>query len=146
MIELHSSHPAKDQVRFIVDGFRDRTLPKEQWTHEAHLVTSLWFFSNHTEYEAISYLRSGIITFNFQKGGKNTPTDGYHETMTLFWCRIICDFVEVNKNMSLSELCQSFLGSEQASRDFPFRYYSRDLLLSVKARAIWVEPDLRQLD
>lgn len=135
----------ESQIRQLVAGFRDRTLPKERWTHDAHLVTSIWFFSQFSEEEAICYLRSGIITFNHEKGGKNTPQDGYHETLTLFWCRIICDFVYRHQGISFTVLCNNFLANEQAARDFPFRFYSKELLMSVKARAQWVEPDLEPM-
>lgn len=133
------------QILQLVAGFRDRTLPKEGWTHEAHLVTSIWFFSQFSMDEAICYLRSGIITFNHEKGGKNTPQDGYHETLTLFWCKIISDFVHKHQGLSLNVLCNNFIESEQAARDFPFRFYSKELLMSVKARARWVEPDIEPM-
>ncbi|MBL7850086.1 MAG: hypothetical protein JNN04_04235 [Cyclobacteriaceae bacterium] len=130
----------------VVAGFRDRTLPKEKWTHEAHLVTAIWFHVNHTPEEAICYLRSGIITYNDSVGGKNTPTDGYHETMTLFWCRTISAFVAANRQLSLVDLCARFLASEQATKEYPLRFYSREVLFSAKARAIWVAPDRASLD
>src|SRR5262245_42760880 len=57
----------------LVNGFRERTLPKEQWTHEAHLVTALWYHVNHSPEESICYLRSGIISYNLSVGGQNTP-------------------------------------------------------------------------
>lgn len=128
-------------IESLVSRFRDRTLPKEEWTHEAHLVTAIWFHVNHTPDEAIAYLRSGIITYNDSLGGKNTPTDGYHETMTLFWCRVIAAFVDVNRNRSLVELCAAFLNSVQATKEYPLTFYSREVLFSVKARATWVDPD-----
>lgn len=130
----------------IVDGFRSRTLPKEQWTHEAHLVTAIWFHVHHSPDEAIAYLRGGIITYNDSVGGKNTPTDGYHETMTLFWCRVIAGFVAANRHRSLVDLCSTFLNSVQATKEYPLTFYSRERLFSVKARATWVEPDLKKLE
>jgi hypothetical protein len=132
----------EDGIVDLVTGFRNRTLPKGAWTHEAHLVAAIWFHVHHSPEEAIAYLRSGIITFNDSVGGKNTPTDGYHETMTLFWCKTISMFVAAHRHLSLVDLCSTFLASEQATKDYPLRFYSRDVLFSVKARATWVEPDL----
>lgn len=133
-------------IERLVTRFRERTLPKEEWTHEAHLVTAIWFHVNHTPDEAIAYLRSGIITYNDSLGGKNTPTDGYHETMTLFWCRVIAAFVDANRNRSLVELCSAFLKSVQATKEYPLTFYSREHLFSVKARATWVDPDRAPFD
>jgi hypothetical protein len=126
----------------VVLGFRNLTLPKEQWTHEAHLVTAVWFHLHHTPLEAICYLRSGIISYNEAKGGKNTHTDGYHETLTLFWCNTVHQFVATHRDLPLVELCQAFLTSDQAARDYPMKFYSHERLFSLEARAIWVEPDL----
>jgi hypothetical protein len=126
----------------VVEGFRDRTLPKEKWTHQAHLVTALWYHVNHSHLEAICYLRSGIIAYNEATGGKNTHTDGYHETITLFWCKTINRFVEKHRGIPLLDLCREFLESEYASRDYLLRYYSRERLFSLEARATWAEPDI----
>jgi hypothetical protein len=126
----------------LVNRFRDRSLPKEEWTHDAHLVTAIWFHVNYSPDEAVAYIRSGIITYNNAVGGKNTPTEGYHETMTLFWCRTIAAFVEANRRLPLVQLCEKFLASEQAAKEYPLKFYSREVLFSVKARATWVEPDL----
>lgn len=132
-------------IQDLVTGFQNRTLPKEQWTHEAHLVTAIWFHVHHSPDEAIACLRSGIITYNDSLGGKNTPTDGYHETMTLFWCRVVSKFVAGHRHLPLVELCERFLSSEQANKDYPLKFYSRDVLFSVKARATWVEADLQSI-
>ena len=132
-------------IQELVDEFRDRTLPAEKWTHEAHLTTAVWFLANHPKNEAICYLRSGIISYNVSVGGQNTPTGGYHETITLFWIEIIDRFVREHPDLKLPELCNAFLSSDFASKDLPMRYYSRELLFSTRARAVWVEPDLEEL-
>ncbi len=140
MKNLFQSEP---EILSVVNGFRDRSLSKEQWTHEAHQVTAIWFHLNHTPPEALCYLRAGIITYNEATGGKNTHTDGYHETLTLFWCRTIAGFVGENAGMSLVALCEKFLDSELAMKDYPLRFYTRDRLFSVEARAAWMEPDVK---
>lgn len=127
----------------VVQGFQNRTLPKESWTHEAHLVTALWYHVNHSPLEAVCYLRSGIIAYNVSVGGKNTPQDGYHETMTLFWCRTIHQFVQANPRLPVIKLVDKFLKSEMASKEYPLKFYSRERLFSLEARALWVEPDNR---
>ena len=142
---LVNSFKTEQDIVTLVDGFRGRTLPVAQWTHEAHLVTGLWFSYNYTEHEAICFLRSGIISYNISSGGENTPERGYHETLTLFWCRILEDFVRKNATLTLIELCKNFLNSEWSSRELPFRYYTREVLFSTKARAIWVQPNLKML-
>lgn len=131
------------EILSIVRGFEARTLPKAQWTHEGHLVTSIWYHVNYSAYEAICLLRTGIAAYNEATGGKNTPQDGYHETLTLFWCKTINDFVDEHRGLPLADLCNLFLSSDQASKEYPFRFYDREVLLSLKARAVWVEPQRR---
>ncbi len=131
------------EILLVVRGFEARTLPKSQWTHEAHLVTAIWYHVTYSQYEAIGYLRTGIAAYNEATGGKNTPQDGYHETLTLFWCKTVSEFVTANRGLSLVELCTLFLSSELASKEYPLRFYDRDVLLSLKARAVWVEPQRR---
>lgn len=143
-------HPVKDliteeAVATLIDGFINRTLPPAQWTHEAHLIIGLWFNYNHSALEAICFLRSGIISYNISSGGSNTPEKGYHETLTLFWSRILNDFVKNNSGLRLVELCDKFLKSEWSAKELPLQYYSHDVLFSLQARATWVPPNRRNL-
>jgi len=131
----------EEEILTLVDGFRKKTMPAEQWTHQAHLITGLWFNYSHTEPEAICYLRSGIIAYNISTGGENTPEKGYHETLTIFWSKVIRDFIIKNSSLTLVELCNKFLVSEWSSRELPLKYYTREVLFSVNARAMWVTPD-----
>lgn len=139
------SFKQKETVDTLVALFQDRTLPANEWTHEAHLVVGLWHLKNFTLAEATCMLRSGIITYNLASGGENTPERGYHETLTLLWIKIIHNFVKKNKDMPLLDLCNAFLSSPYADRSFPFEFYTRNTLMSTEARAFWVEPDLKNL-
>jgi hypothetical protein len=138
-------YKTEEEIRAIVDGFRNRTLPAAAWTHEAHLITGLWFSYTYSHLETICHLRSGIIAYNISTGGENTPERGYHETLTLFWCRILHDFMEKNRTLTLVEACSNLLNSPWSSKELPFQYYSRETLFSMKARATWVQPDLKTL-
>lgn len=129
----------------LIEGFKSRTLPATHWTHEAHLITGLWFNYNYSALEAICFLRSGIISYNISSGGENTPEKGYHETLTLFWCRILNNFVKINEGLKLVDLCDKFLKSRWSSKELPLEYYSREVLFSLEARATWIAPNLRKL-
>ena len=94
----------EEDILNLIEGFKSRTLPAAQWTHEAHLITGLWFNYTYSELEAICFLRSGIISYNISSGGENTSEKGYHETLTLFWCRILNSFVTKNASLTLVEL------------------------------------------
>lgn len=128
----------------LVTRFIDRTLPAAEWTHQAHLATAVWFNMKYPKLEALYHLRCGIITYNVASGGTNTPEKGYHETLTIFWCHIISDFVR-SRTLPLEEMVKAFLGSPLASRELPLQYYTKENLFSVKARTVWVAPDLKEV-
>ena len=136
----------KNEILAVVDGFRNRTLPATQWTHEAHLITGLWFNYSYTPLEALCYMRSGIIIYNVTIGGENTPQRGYHETLTVFWNNVLAQHVASYRDEAIEDVCSKFFMSDGSSKDFPFLYYSKEKLFSLEARATWVEPDLRTME
>ena len=138
-------YSSENEIEYLFEKFSDRTLPKEQWTHEAHLTVALYYLFHHSREEAACFLRSGIITYNHSLGNQNTSSNGYHETITLFWIYVIDNFVQQHPALSLLELCNLFLQSPFAARDYPFQFYSKELLMSTAARGYWTEPDKQKL-
>jgi hypothetical protein len=69
---------------------------------------------------------------------------GYHETITLFWLRIVSNFAAEQKEESLAATANALI-DKYDDKDFIRQYYSEDLLASAKAKAEWVEPDLKPL-
>lgn len=132
-------------IELLVERFQARTLPKEEWTHEAHLIVALWHLKEYDKDTATCLLRAGIINYNLAVGTPNTGNSGYHETITLFWIRLMGLFVEKNKELNMSELVTKFLLSGYAKPAILFDYYSKDLLFSTAARANWVKPDIRSI-
>jgi hypothetical protein len=135
------------EIEELVSGFQDHSLPAERWTHQAHLIVGTYFAYHFPIEQAIYYLRSGIITYNVATGGKNTHERGYHETITQLWAILLKAFVQKKcAGLSLAESCTAFLNSPYAAQEIMFRFYSKDLLFSTQARALWVEPDLAPID
>ncbi|MEO0471290.1 MAG: hypothetical protein AAF206_16795, partial [Bacteroidota bacterium] len=80
-------------------------------------------------------------------GGINGPHNGYHETITLFWIRVIDKFIKSQPGkLDFGELAEAFFRSQWSDSKLPFAYYSKEHLLSTEARAVWVEPDVRAFD
>jgi hypothetical protein len=73
----------------LVAAFLARTLPKSAWTHVAHLRVGLWHVRRLGETGALTALRSAISSYNEAVGTANTDTSGYHETLTIFYVRLI---------------------------------------------------------
>ena len=91
-------------------------------------------------------LRDGIKRLNVSLGGANTPSSGYHETITAAYVTLIAAFLDAcPPDLPLGGRVDRLLASPLAGRDILFSFYSRERLLSTDARARWVEPDLGPL-
>jgi hypothetical protein len=133
-----------EEIETLVRDFELCTLPREVWTHRAHLTVALWYLLAHPWDEAIRLTREGIKRYNDAHGIVTTPTGGYHETMTLFWLRIVRHYLEtaLHEDRTLVVLANNLL-LRHGRKELPLDYYTRELLMSPEARASWVEPDLK---
>ncbi|MEZ2317554.1 MAG: hypothetical protein ACBR15_00920 [Microcoleus sp.] len=142
------------EIDSLIHAFQECSLPRNQWNHEAHLTVALWYLFYDSETEAINAIRNGIKRYNSAHGIESTKDGGYHETLTLFWVRIVRQYLaDESRNRSIVHLANGLidkyadsLRDSSASRTLPFRYYTRDRLMSSEARNHWVEPDLKSLD
>jgi len=142
---LSDASSADTELEALVAGLVARTLPKEAWTHQAHLRVGLWHVIRHGPHAALGLLRERISRYNEAVGGVNTDTDGYHESITRFYVGIIAEFVEqAPAHRSVADLADQLVAALGA-KDLPLRYYSKDRLFTVAARRGWVAPDLRPL-
>lgn len=136
-----------EQAKDLVIQFESCTLPKEKWTHEAHFVMALWYCSHQPVAVAMQSIKDGIKKYNVSVGGANTEDSGYHETITVFYTRIIINYL-LNNN-STHQFEQKLAGLLQQSflaKDFPLQYYSKTLLMSKEARKEWIAPDIRAIN
>lgn len=134
------------EIDNLIHAFQECSLPRSQWTHAAHLTIGLWYLFYDSEQEAIDAVRNGIKHYNSAQGIESTKDSGYHETLTLFWVRIVGGYLaEQSRNRSIVSLANGLI-AQYADRTLPFRYYTRDRLMSAEARTSWVEPDLKSLD
>ena len=138
-------HSASEVAR-LVGEFEACTLAGERWTHEAHLTVAAWYLARHEVAEATELIREGIKRYNAARGVAQTIDGGYHETITLFYVRVIKRYLAGRPvETPLAELVGGVLAA-CGDRQLPFAYYSRARLLSWTARTSWVEPDLKSLD
>lgn len=134
------------EVERIGEGLLARTLPRAEWTHEAHLAAATYLLLKRPDIDVDRELPGLIRRYNESVGGVNSDTDGYHETITRTFLHGVRLFLEeVDRNESLHELVNELLLSPMGKRDWPLRFYSPQRLFSVEARRHFVEPDLRAL-
>ncbi len=130
----------------LVEKFTQAILPKSEWTHDAHLTVALHYLHTYEFDDAVCRLKSGIILLNHFHGTENTDRSGYHETLTIFWSKVISIYMELNQSYLLEELIDKFLASPLANKELPFKFYSKREILTSPYRAVYHEPTLQKLD
>ena len=134
------------EIEHIGEGLLARTLPREEWTHEAHLAATTYLLLKRPDIDLDSELPGIIRRYNESVGGVNDDTQGYHETITRVFLRGVRLFLaEANLREPLYELVNQLLLSPMGKRDWPLRFYSPERLFSVEARRGFVRPDLASI-
>src|SRR5262245_20575844 len=114
------------EIEAFVRSFEDCSLPRSEWTHQAHLVMALWYLQRHPKDEATRRIRSGIQRYNRIQGNFT----GYHETITLAWIAVIARFLDIgNRSQPIADLASQLL-EMCGHKHYLLRFYSRDVLLS----------------
>ena len=132
---------ADTEVAALVEGFRDQSLSRAAWTHRAHLTVGLWHARRWPWAHSLHRMREGIQRLNAALGIVSTPTDGYHETVTVLYMRLIAAYAGAHPAALLTAADANRLFDVLGDRDLPLRYYSPERLWSPEARARWIEPD-----
>ena len=132
-------------IRAIGTALLARTLPREAWTHEAHLGVCLWLVSERPDIDVDAEIATIISRYNESVGGVNDDRQGYHDSITRAYVAGVRLFLSETDKEGLAERVNAMLLSDVGRRDWPLRFYSRELLFSVAARRGFVEPDLAPL-
>src|SRR4051794_18907097 len=91
MTDTHAPRlfPDDAAIRRVGEGMLARTLPRPEWTHEAHLATTAWLILERTDIAPERDLPHLIRAYNESDGGVNSDTEGYHETITQCFIRAV---------------------------------------------------------
>jgi hypothetical protein len=137
--------PHDDAIRRVGEGFLACTLPKPEWTHEAHISTTSWIILERPDILPERDLPGLIRRYNESVGGVNSDTEGYHETITQLFIRTLRGALAGGESGGLAERVNAILLAPEGRRDWPLHFYSPRRLFSKDARLGWVEPDLAAL-
>ncbi len=127
--------------------FEEGILPKEQWHHSEHVAMAFWYLIHFDEELAIDKMRQGIRNLNLKHGVPQTPTGGYHETWTIFFAKMLKQYIarKLNRELSLIEQVNHAIEYLADFRELTLRYYSKELIMSWEARTAWRDPDIKSL-
>jgi hypothetical protein len=125
----------------FLESFEQCTLPFAEWHHRAHLKVAYLYLRAMPFDEALARARENIKRYNAATNTPETLERGYHETMTVAWMRLVqFTLNEYGPAASAEEFldAQEHLVNRKALRFF----YSRERIVSWRAKAEFVEPDL----
>lgn len=135
-----------DVIR-IGEGLLACTLPRADWTHEAHLAACLYLLRERPEIDLEARIAGIISSFNESVGGVNDDQGGYHDTITRCYLAGVRQFLtRRSRGEPLVEAVNALLASPTGRRDWPLRFYSRERLFSVPARRGFLTPDLQPFE
>jgi hypothetical protein len=135
------SFETDDEIEATARAMMACALPKEAWTHTAHFASALWLLRTRGE-AAYAEMPGLIRAYNESVGGRNTDTEGYHETITQASLRMAHGALrEAPLTVVLAELMAGPCGRS----DWILTYWSKQVLFSAEARREWVAPDIQPL-
>jgi hypothetical protein len=122
------------------------TLPKAEWTHTAHFAAALWLIRARGVAAARTDMPGLIRRYNESAGGRNTDTEGYHETITQASLHMAARAIQASEQEApLSDVLAGLMAGPCGRSDWIFTYWSQDRLSSVEARRSWLPPDRQDL-
>ena len=138
---LEKVFPLDDET--LWSAFRNATLPHTEWTHRSHVRTAFLHLARWRLDEAHMRMRVGIIRLNASHGLEDTPERGYFETLTRAWLALVAHAMVGHAYAS----SDAFLVAhpELLDKHLALRFYSRPCLMSLRARSVFVEPDIAPL-
>lgn len=133
--------PLDDEA--LLSAFLEQRISARGWSHEAHVRTAFVHAARLPLDEAHLRLRAGIIRLNQAHGLVETGARGYFETLTRAWLHLVDDARRRTSATDSRRLLA--LAPELLDRALPLRHYSKEVLSSVRARSVFVPPDLSPL-
>lgn len=138
--------PTEAEIDGFLHAFESCTLPKAEWTHAAHLTAGACFVHQLGETAAVEHMRLCIPRYNESVGGKNTDTSGYHDTITVFWIKVLASLHEAHARLSRAAFAALAVERYGERRDLFREFYDFDVVASTEARRMWIPPAIRAIE
>jgi 4-hydroxy-tetrahydrodipicolinate synthase len=132
-----------EQIDDLARRFAAQQVPHQEWTHTAHLLTGAWHVHHFGPDEALARMREGIRRLNQSHGTPETPTRGYHETITRAYVELLAIFLaSFPEPTPLATRAAALLAHPLSARNALLAFYRAERLMSPAARAAWEEPEV----
>ncbi len=130
---------SEEALTNFIAAFEAGTYPAAQWKHAEHLALAACYLYTMPMEAATARARDRIRAYNEAQGGQNTGDAGYHETLTVFWLKLVD--AALDRRLPRTAAARAIVDRFTSRRDIFREYYTFDLLKSRQARARWIPPD-----
>lgn len=137
---MSKKYETEDEILLLVTSFENGAIPRHEWNHAGHLTVALYYCAHEDLAAATDKMRRNLLNHLKTIGVDLTKEMPYHETLTAFWMRTVDNFRKSKNGATLLETANELVAG--FDKDYPLRFYSRELLFSDEARARFVEADL----
>lgn len=137
---MKTHYKSDNEIRALVSAFESCSFHPSEFRHHQHLIVALWYVWHLSFDEATERVTTGI-----RRLAETYGKSGYHQTITQFWLAMVRNFVAERRSTSSLAATANALIENYHDKELIRQFYSENLLGSAKAKAEWVEPDLRPL-
>jgi hypothetical protein len=125
----------------FLQQFEDATWPLRDWHHPQHIKIAYLYLTRYPFDTAVAKMCAGVKKYNAAHNIPEGLDQGYHETMTQAWMRLVhftlCEYGPAENANAFYE------ANPQLSQKKTLRFfYTRDVFMTPKAKAEFVPPDL----
>ena len=129
----------EDAIKEVIRKFEDCAYAPAEFTHARHLTVGCWYLCTMPANEALNRMRTHLQNFSAHHG-----KHGYHETITRFWIKLLDEALR-QQHEEAPVLSRINAVVALYPKEVLFDYYTRDRVMSDRAKREWVEPDLREM-
>lgn len=134
------------EIEHLALRFIERSLPKAEWTHEAHWAAALWLARHRPELTGADAMRRLIMGYNEATGTTNSDSSGYHHTITLASMRATAHHLHAHPaGTALHDVLADLMASPRGHPGWLLTYWTRETLFGPDARRDWIAPDMAPL-
>lgn len=122
----------------LIQSFEAAEMPPGGFPHREHVRVAWWYLRHHPWLTALERFRTGLRRFAEAQGA----TQKYHETITTAYVLLISERLEADgRNLTWEEFAARHADLLAWQPSILDRFYTRETLMSERARRTFVMPD-----
>jgi hypothetical protein len=131
----------------LIRAFEAQAMPLEQMTHRAHVRIAFLYLHEHDPEEATNRMRRGIHAFNAVHAVPDGPTQGYNETTTVAFMKLVAATMAAYSVSHPTNDSDTFCDThpQLMSKHVLRLFYSPERRMHPDAKRRFIEPDLAPL-